>query len=365
MPTSSYDIEKIFEDIEKELLDGMMRNFKKHQVRQISEGLEWTQWQAEMIQGLEEYKRRNYTKFKASNKKIEKMLDKAIREAGLKGANDEQKKALQALRKGVPIKHSNTGINASFFGVNDDKMNALIKSINNDLTTARASVLRLAEDDYRQVMFKAQAYASSGAGTYAKAVDMATKDFISKGITAIIYSNGARHTIEDYSKMAIRTANKRAYLMGAGAKREEWGVHTVIVNIRNREEACPKCAQFIGHVLIDDVYSGGTFQEAQDTGYMLLSEAMAQGLFHPNCKDSLSTYYPELYEDGDLFDPATDGLSEMEQHQLIQREAEEQRENYIKRQVQMYERLAYYSLDNENKDHYRSKVEYWLSKITK
>lgn len=33
----------------------------------------------------------------------------------------------------------------------------------------------------------------------------------------------ARHTISDYADMAIKTANKRAYLRGEGVKRNEWG----------------------------------------------------------------------------------------------------------------------------------------------
>ena len=43
--------------------------------------------------------------------------------------------------------------------------------------------------------------------------------------------------------------------------------------------------------MIDDVWSGG---KAIDGPYMLLSSAMQDGLYHPNCKDSHSTYFPIL-----------------------------------------------------------------------
>lgn len=41
--------------------------------------------------------------------------------------------------------------------------------------------MRKAEDDYRKAIFNAQVYANTGAGTYEKAVDMATKDMLSRG----------------------------------------------------------------------------------------------------------------------------------------------------------------------------------------
>ena len=55
--------------------------------------------------------------------------------------------------------------------------------------------------------------------------------------------------------------------------------------------ACPLCLPFVGKVMIDDVWSGG---KATDGPYMLLSSAMQDGLYHPNCKDSHSTYFPIL-----------------------------------------------------------------------
>lgn len=36
-------------------------------------------------------------------------------------------------------------------------------------------MLRMSEDKYRQIIFNAQVYANTGAGTYEKAVDMATR----------------------------------------------------------------------------------------------------------------------------------------------------------------------------------------------
>lgn len=66
----------------------------------------------------------------------------------------------------------------------------------------------MADDQYRKIIYNAQVYANTGAGTYDKAVDMAIKDLISAGLNCVEYSNGARHTLPDYADMAIRTAGK-------------------------------------------------------------------------------------------------------------------------------------------------------------
>lgn len=147
---------------------------------------------------------------------------------------------------------------------------------------------------YHLLHNETQVYANTGAGTYEKAVDMATKDFLKAGLNCLQYANGARHTIADYADMAIRTASKRAYLQGEGVKRQEWGIHTVIINKRGSGCPCPLCVPFVGKVMIDDVWSGGTKKEAQETGYRLMSDAITAGLYHPRCRDSHTTYFPGI-----------------------------------------------------------------------
>lgn len=167
------------------------------------------------------------------------------------------------------------GIEGAFFKLNTRKLNALIEATKNDFKKAEKAMLRMSEDKYRQIIFNAQVYANTGAGTYEKAVDMATRDFLKSGINCIEYKNGSRHTIKDYAKMAIQTANKRAYLTGEGEMRQSWGISTVIM--KKRSNACPKCLPFVGKILIDDVWSGGT---SRDGPYQLMSSAIAAGLYH-------------------------------------------------------------------------------------
>ena len=166
----------------------------------------------------------------------------------------QEVKILDAIRKGFPAKKISQGVTAEFFRLNDRKLEALIKATTNDMQQAETAVLRMANDQYRKAIFNAQVYANSGAGTYEKAVDMATKDMLSRGLNCVEYVNGARHTLADYADMAIRTASSGLTYRARGEK-AGMGITTVIM--AKSGNPCPKCLPFVGKVLIDDVWSGG------------------------------------------------------------------------------------------------------------
>lgn len=212
---------------------------------------------------------------------------------------------------------------------------------------AETAVLRMANDQYRKIIYNAQVYANTGAATYETAVDMATKDFLKAGLNCIQYANGARHTIADYADMAIRTASKRAYLQGEGQMRQEWGLHLVIMNKRGCP--CPKCLPFVGKIMIDDVWSGGS---RKDGKYPLMSSAIAAGLYHPRCKDSHTTYFPGITKADPKYNKQE--LSDLEAQ--AQQEAKQQ---YAARQEKKFERMADFSLDPENQQKYKAKQKEW------
>lgn len=347
---SDYNIREAFEKIEDELIDSMMRNFSRHRAEELKEGYNWVQWQAEQLKSLEQYRKNNSKKFNKQFSELNGKVEEMLKTARADGNAEQEAKILQAIKDGfkLPDKPSETST-AEFFKVNDRKLNALIKSTTDDLKSAETAVLRMSNDKYRSAIFNAQVYANSGAGTYEKAVDMACRDMLRAGLNCVEYKNGARHTLSDYAEMAIRTANKRAYLRGEGEKRKEFGITTVVVN--SRQGGCPDCAPYIGRVFIDDVYSGGS---AKDGKYPLLSEAISGGLFHPRCKDSTSTYYEGIT----TLKPATDD----EINDMKRQEALEQQKSYYENQAKKCERIAKYSLDNENKQIYLSRAKAWRKK---
>lgn len=345
---SDYNIREAFEKIEDELIDSMMRNFSRHRAEETKEGYNWTQWQAEQLKSLEEYRKHNAKKFGKRFKTINGKVEEMIRTAKADGNASQEAEILEAVKDGFkapkkPSAHST----AEFFKVNDRKLDALIKSTTDDLKRAETAVLRMSNDKYRKAIFNAQVAMNTGAVTYEKAVDIACKDMLNAGLNCVEYKNGARHTLSDYADMAVKTANKRAYLRGEGEKRAEWGVSLVVVN--SRQGGCPDCAKYIGKVFIDDVYSNG---KKSDGNYPLLSTAIKNGLFHPRCKDSTSTYYPEL---DDLDAP----LSEDEIKELDRQRGIEEKQQYAQRQAERFDRRAEYSLDGDNKRIAQTRADEW------
>ena len=343
-----YDISKAFEKIENELISSMIRNFKNHRVEEDKNNFCWTQWQAEQLKSLEEYRKHNAKKFGKRFKTINSKVEEMIRTAKADGNASQEAEILEAVKDGFKApKKPSTHSTAEFFKVNDRKLDALIKSTTDDLKRAETAVLRMSNDKYRKAIFNAQVAMNTGAVTYEKAVDIACKDMLNAGLNCVEYKNGARHTLSDYADMAVKTANKRAYLRGEGEKRAEWGVSLVVVN--SRQGGCPDCAKYIGKVFIDDVYSNG---KKSDGNYPLLSTAIKNGLFHPRCKDSTSTYYPEL---DDLDAP----LSEDEIKELDRQRGIEEKQQYAQRQAERFDRRAEYSLDEDNKRIAQTRADEW------
>ena len=351
---ADYDIAAAFEAIENELIDSMMKNFARHRAEENKEGYLWSQWQAEQLKSLEQYRRQNEKKFTAKFSQLNGKVADMLRRARADGSAAQEADILQAIQSGFKgyAKTTPNAPSATFFKLNDRKLDALIKATADDLKSAETAILRMSNDRYRKAIFNAQVYANTGAATYEKAVDMACRDMLRAGLNCVEYKNGARHTLSDYAHMAIRTANKRAYLYGEGQKRQQWGISTVVVN--GRRGGCPLCTPYIGRVFIDDVYSGGKRDASSGNTYPLLSEAIKSGLFHPNCKDSTSTYYEGIT----TLQPVT----EEEQAEMERREQLEQRQSYYENQAKKNRRIAEYSLDADNKRTYSHRAEVFEQK---
>lgn len=346
-----YDVVEIFQEIEMELIKSMKRNMKRHIGEEFQEDINWTQWQAEMLNGLAQYKYENADKLQGYYSTINDNIEELIRQAYKLGETEQEIEILKAIQEGFKADKVDT-LQGSFFKLNKEKLNALIKSVLYDFEMAESAILRMADDVYRQTIFKAQMFYNSGASTLWKAVDMATKDFLSAGINCIEYRNGARVNIASYSEMAIRTANKRANLMGSANKRDEWGIHTVKISSHN--SACPMCIQWQGKVYIDDVYGAGTKEESKITGYPLLSVAVKGGMFHPNCKNGLSTYYEGISN------PPKKPTKE-EKEEMSRRYELEQRQRECERNIRKYKRLEAGCIDADNMKKYTEKRMQWTN----
>ncbi|WP_111930396.1 phage minor capsid protein [Clostridium tertium] len=362
----SYDIRKIFEQMELDLISSMRRAFYFHQNEQEKEGFEWEQWQLSKLRAMEQYRARNKKIVGKYNKPIQDAINKELKGNFSKGENvvarfiDKVKQVLRWRNKEYQSIEFPDAIDTStlkghiakelgspgavpqeknFFGVNEKKLEALIKTVNNDLNKAQYSVLRKMDDVYRQTIFKSHMYLQNGAKTLNQAIDMATKDFLDKGINSIEYKNGARVNIASYAEMCLRTASHRATLLGEGKKRDEYGIHLIVVSAHGN--TCKMCEPWQGEILIDDIFSHPSkeYIDKHKVKYKLLSEAIEKGLLHPNCRHTLTTYFPGITR----LPVVPDGKEAIKVYEA------EQKQRQLERQIRKWKRIEAGAVDEENK----------------
>ena len=352
----AYDITGAFEEIEMALITSMRNNMRRHINEEFEEGMNWSQWQAEVLSGLSQYRAENQEVLQGYMGRLNQEIDNAIREAYATGESEQEIEILKAIKRGYqpPKEGDKTDLQGRFFRINENKLNTLVNATVNDMERAETSMFRMIDDVYRQIPFKAQMLYNTGAGSLWQCVDMATRDFLSSGINCVQYRNGARVNIASYVEMALRTANKRANLMGQAQTREKWGIHTVKVNARGI--ACPMCLQWLDKVYIDNVYGGGTAKESEETGYPLLSVAVEGGLYHPQCKDSCSTYYEGINR-------KPREITDTEKDEILRRYNLEQKQRYYERNYKRNMRMGNGCLDQQDADVYFGRASQYKNKL--
>jgi hypothetical protein len=329
-----YDVNVVFAELEQELIKRFKRNMGKYTDTS-------NMWQAMKMKDLEQYRREVAKEIASATSRAKKLSKIVLRDDFIKGA-DKVDAFMKQFNLGVKTTSKN-----DFFRLNRRKLNTMLEGVYGDLDKASHAIYRQMDDVYRQTLFKAQIAKDSGVFTPEQAIDVATKDFLDKGINCIKYKNGALVNIASYAEMAIRTAGQRAMLTAEGARNQEWGVSTI--KISQHGSTCPLCSPWQGRVLIDDVYSGG---KASDGPYPLLSQAMAEGLFHPNCRHGSTTFFEGISEESVPYN----------QREVEEKYEKEQQQRYNERKIREWKRKANGSMDEGNRRKAEEKVKYWQSR---
>ncbi len=277
------EIADLFADLELRLIQSLRRNLAAHKSQEKAEGgqngvpKQWPAWQAEKLRSLNRFRQQNEKIAGEFSSRIDTETRTMMEEQFAEADGSEQ----------------------AFFGVNADKVGALIDEMTTTEADVQKAALRYMDDVYRRTILRADAALTAGGVTMQQAVDLAVKDFLRQGITCIRYKNGRRVNIASYAEMALRTSNTRAMLLGEAQKRERMGIDTVLVS---QYGACSNtCLPWQGLVYIDDVWQpyhgdsnaamGGSYgYSLNGRSYPLLSVAVRGGLFHPNCRHTASTW---------------------------------------------------------------------------
>lgn len=273
------DIAALFDALELDLIKSLHRCLARHQRQEQTEGGQngtprhWQAWQAAKLRDIRRFRRENTAILGEYRDRIDADTRTLLEEEAAQGGAD------------------------GFFRMSDERMTALLNEMQQANEQSERAALRYMNDVYRKTILRTAAAMQAGGQTLQQATDAATRDFLDQGIACIRYRNGRRVNISTYAEMALRTAGTRAMLMGEAAQRERLGLDTVLVS---QYGACsPTCLPWQGLVYIDDVFQpyhgprtpGGTYGISRNgRQYPLLSVALQGGLFHPNCRHTLSTW---------------------------------------------------------------------------
>lgn len=282
------DIAKIFEEIELRLIASLKRNLMHHKAEEIREDRQWTAWQAIKLQNLQKFRRENRQIMQEYSDKIDADTRQLMTEQFREGEQEAEEVTGAEPAASVPDVH--------FFGVNTPKMERLMQDVVQVEQTAETAALRTMDDVYRRTVNRAQLAMAAGETTLTKAIDMAVREFLEKGLNSIVYRDGRHVDIADYVRMVLRTTSTRAQLQGKSKRFAELGYDTVLIS---QYGGCSEtCEPWQGRAYIDDVFTIWNGEINGDSGksrycgkwFPLLSSAIRGGLFHPNCRHTMSLY---------------------------------------------------------------------------
>lgn len=189
---------------------------------------------------------------------------------------------------------------------NAPAVDRLAASMAEDTRPLYTRITRAVVDVYRRITGRASGNVLLGGLTRRQASQRALDQFANQGITGFTDSAGRNWDMASYAEMAVRSVTARAAIEGHVDVLGEIGVGLVIVSDAPLE--CPLCAPWEGEVLSlggpDGPHTIRTQHTIQPSGLFAptatvavhvagsLTEARASGLFHPNCRHSLSAYLP-------------------------------------------------------------------------
>ena len=331
------ELASLFEELELRLIASLKRNLSAHKAWEQDLGFDWTAWQAEKIKALERFRKENEAILREYRDTISKETRKLLEEQFAEGQAREADELGEAT-------------DDSFFELFDEKLESLIDEMHGKETTVEKAALRMMDDIYRQTIQRADMALQTGSVTVPKAIEMAVEDFARQGINCVEYRDGRRVNIADYVQMALRTSNTRAALLGGAKQRMALGID--IVRVSSYGGCSETCQPWQGGIYIDDVFAVFEGEIVGDRGksrngkwYLLLSVAVKAGLFHPNCRHTLTGCRDDAKPA-----PPLDGERIRQNYKL------EQKQRALERNIRKWKRLEAAASDPVVQNAYGKKV---------
>ncbi|MER7070960.1 phage minor capsid protein [Terrabacter sp. NPDC000476] len=174
---------------------------------------------------------------------------------------------------------------------------AIRLDLQRNLEDAAVRIARFGDDAYRAAIARAAEAEVLHGVTPAAAQRGAWDELMSQGITGFTDSRGRRWNLASYVEMATRSAVQRSFNASHRARMTAAGIE--YFTVAPHAHPCPICLPWEGAVLSDRFGSGLTSalstvsdERVQFEVAATVDQAIAAGLFHPNCTHTLVAYLP-------------------------------------------------------------------------
>lgn len=281
---TEYDIAAVLDQMELDLLRAMKKRLTP------KSGESALEWHRRQLEEIKRFRRENRAIINRYRHQVGDMSKRALRDQYITQLDSYINLIASTATGGLKSRIQRMGgiTVDSLIGIDNARMVAIMQAARNDIDNKIYSLYRRTEDEYRKTIFKSTVLTNSGQCGLVEAIQVAERDYLNKGLTVCVYKNGMKMPIRSYAEMAIRTNTIRAASAARGTVQDYLGIYTVRVSQHNC--SCPLCGPWQGAILIDDVYTSGK----PDGKYTLMSQAIAAGYKHPNCRHTETPYDPDI-----------------------------------------------------------------------
>ena len=219
-------------------------------------------------------------------------------------------------------------------------------SAQEQLRFTRLPVVRQQGDRIRDIIAEASstAYREGDVFTRRQFSQELMRRFSDQGITGITYSNGRRVQLDSYCEMVARTQTQQANNQANFNRLLERGVDLTVISVHY--PCSDLCEPHQGEV---HSITGNT------SGYPTLDGAIADGLFHPNCRHSASGW--------------TEGDAKPDQSVSSEKNEEmykaQMRQRYNERKIRQWKRREIASVDPQKRERANGYVKKWQAEARK
>ncbi len=203
-----------------------------------------------------------------------------------------EKHALDALSEAYDMGANVAAVLGHPIGTNPGKVARLVARFVAQLRGTFLPVIRAHEDLYQRAIGDSEALMQTGTIVRREAVAQSVDRLIADGVDRFEDANGRSWHLDSYVRMAGRTAALQASVEGQLDGMIVRGKDLVVISDSARE--CEKCAPWEGKLLS---ITGSTPTGTEVDGHEVagtIAEAVAAGLWHPNCTHRPDPFTPGL-----------------------------------------------------------------------